>query len=210
MPSTTRYRRGDIVLVPFPFTDLSSSKRRPSLVVSPDEFNDHMQDLVVVAITSQLTDENAVVIEQSDCVNGVLPKTSVVKLAKVFTIHSRRYPACISSVPKAPPTLRTSACGRALPSERPGPPIGRIAKEVRPRPEMQTSVAELQRKDRRSRGRRFQISVRRRQRLPARDSRSESPNRSCWVRRRFPNRRQHRAECCSRGPMSAYCPHPRH
>jgi len=53
MPSTTRYRRGDIVLVSFPFTDLSSSKRRPALVVSPDAFNQTMQDLVLAAITSQ-------------------------------------------------------------------------------------------------------------------------------------------------------------
>ena len=88
MPSTTRYKRGDIVLVPFPFTDLSSSKRRPALVVSPDSFNTQMQDLVVVAITSQLTDDYAVMIEQSDCVDGALPKTSVVKLSKVFTIHA--------------------------------------------------------------------------------------------------------------------------
>jgi mRNA interferase MazF len=88
MPSTTRYKRGDIVLVPFPFTDLSSSKRRPALVISPDVFNDQTQDLVVAAITSQLTNEHAVTIEPSDCVDGILPKTSVVKLAKVFTIHS--------------------------------------------------------------------------------------------------------------------------
>jgi mRNA interferase MazF len=88
MPSTTRYKRGDIILVPFPFTDLSSSKRRPALVVSPENFNDRMQDLVVVAITSQLTDQHAVLVEQGDCVDGTLPKTSVVKLAKLFTIHS--------------------------------------------------------------------------------------------------------------------------
>ena len=88
MPSTTRYKRGDIVLVPFPFTDLSSSKRRPALVISPDAFNDQMEDVVVAAITSQLTNEHAVTIDQSDCVDGVLPKVSVVKLAKVFTIHS--------------------------------------------------------------------------------------------------------------------------
>ena len=88
MPSTTGYKRGDIILVPFPFTDLSSSKRRPALVISPESFNDRMQDLVVVAITSQLTDQDAVLVEQSDCVDGTLPKTSVVKLAKLFTIHS--------------------------------------------------------------------------------------------------------------------------
>jgi mRNA interferase MazF len=88
MPPTTRCKRGDIVLVPFPFTDLSSSRRRPALVISPDAFNDQMQDVVVAAITSQLTTEHAVSIEQSDCVDGMLPKASVVKLAKVFTIHS--------------------------------------------------------------------------------------------------------------------------
>ena len=88
MPSTTRYKRGDIVLVPFPFTDLSSSKKRPALVVSPDQFNGRMEDLVVVAITSQLTDDNTVTIGPGDCLDGALPKTSVVKLTKVFTIHS--------------------------------------------------------------------------------------------------------------------------
>jgi len=88
MPSTTRYKRGDIVLVPFPFTDLSSSKRRPALVISSDDFNGQMQDLVVAAITSQLTNDRAVTVESSDCIDGTLPRTLVVKLAKIFTIHS--------------------------------------------------------------------------------------------------------------------------
>ena len=51
MPSTTRYKGGDVVLISFPFTDLTSSKRRPALVVSPDSFNDAQQDVVLVAIT---------------------------------------------------------------------------------------------------------------------------------------------------------------
>jgi mRNA interferase MazF len=89
MPSTTRYKRGDIVLVPFPFTDLSSSKRRPALVISADAFNDRMEDVVVAAITSQLTSDHAVTIDQSDCVNGMLPRVSVVKLVKVLRFTRR-------------------------------------------------------------------------------------------------------------------------
>lgn len=89
MPSTTLCRRGDIVLVPFPFTDLTSSKRRPALVISPDSFNAQQQDLVVAAITSQMpVTTDALVLTASDFSTGTLPKTSVVKPNKLFTIHS--------------------------------------------------------------------------------------------------------------------------
>ena len=87
MPSTTRYRRGDVVLVSFPFIDLRSSKRRPALVVSPDSFNEAMQDIVLVAITSHLTGGGQVTISEDDCVGGALPKVSAVKSTKLFTIH---------------------------------------------------------------------------------------------------------------------------
>ena len=88
MPSTIRYRRGDIVLVSFPFTDLSSSKRRPALVVSPDSFNQAMQDVVLAAVTSQGVEDSALTIEPSDCIDGILPKKSIVKPAKLFTMHT--------------------------------------------------------------------------------------------------------------------------
>lgn len=54
MPSTTSYKRWDLVLVPFPFTDLSSTKRRPALIVSPDLYNAG-KDVVIAYVTSQLT-----------------------------------------------------------------------------------------------------------------------------------------------------------
>jgi hypothetical protein len=44
-------------------TDLSSSKRHQALVISPDAFNDQMQDLVVAAITSQLAADHAITID---------------------------------------------------------------------------------------------------------------------------------------------------
>ena len=39
--------QGDIVLIPVPFTDLSSQKRRPVIVVSNDTYNRSSADIVV-------------------------------------------------------------------------------------------------------------------------------------------------------------------
>ena len=44
--------QGDIVLIPIPFTDLSSQKRRPVIVISNDHYNQHTPDPVVVAMTA--------------------------------------------------------------------------------------------------------------------------------------------------------------
>ena len=89
MRSTTAYRQGDIVLVSFPFTDLTSSKRRPALVLSPDSFNATGRDLVLAAITSHITDDpNAVRLRRGDFAEGGLPKASMVKTTKLFTMHS--------------------------------------------------------------------------------------------------------------------------
>lgn len=53
MPPTTSYSFGDIVLVPFPFTDQSATKRRPAVVVSSTTYHESRPDLIIMAITSQ-------------------------------------------------------------------------------------------------------------------------------------------------------------
>ena len=45
---------GDVVLVPFPFTDQSGTKKRPAVVVSSHGYNSSRRDIVIVAITSQV------------------------------------------------------------------------------------------------------------------------------------------------------------
>lgn len=49
----TAYRRGDVVLVPFPFSDQTAIKKRPAVVISSDAYNDISSDIVIMAITSQ-------------------------------------------------------------------------------------------------------------------------------------------------------------
>ncbi|CAN5579906.1 type II toxin-antitoxin system PemK/MazF family toxin [soil metagenome] len=50
----TSYSFGEIVLVPFPFTDQSETKKRPAVVVSSTAYNLTRLDVILMAITSQI------------------------------------------------------------------------------------------------------------------------------------------------------------
>jgi mRNA interferase MazF len=53
MPNTTSFEFADVVLVPFPFTDQSTIKKRPAVVVSSAAYHRQRPDLILMAITSQ-------------------------------------------------------------------------------------------------------------------------------------------------------------
>jgi mRNA interferase MazF len=57
MPPTIAFRFGDVVLVPFPFTDQTGSKKRPAIVVSAEGYQASRRDLVIMAVTSRLRRE---------------------------------------------------------------------------------------------------------------------------------------------------------
>ena len=50
----TAYNFGDVILVPFPFTDQTQSKQRPAVIVSAARYHAERRDLIVMAITSQV------------------------------------------------------------------------------------------------------------------------------------------------------------
>ena len=50
----TDYEFGDVVLVPFPFTDQSAVKKRPAVVISSDAYHRERPDLIIMAITGQV------------------------------------------------------------------------------------------------------------------------------------------------------------
>jgi len=49
-----RFERGDVVLVPFPFSDLSATKVRPAVVISSDLYHTTEPDLLLAALTSRI------------------------------------------------------------------------------------------------------------------------------------------------------------
>jgi mRNA interferase MazF len=105
MPPTTTYRRGDVVLVPFPFTDLTGSKQRPAVVISSDTFNTSHADVVLVAITSRVPttlSSDEIKISPADLGPCGLLKPSVVKTANLITIHQALIRKSIGRMPRTP------------------------------------------------------------------------------------------------------------
>ncbi len=73
--------KGNIVLIPFPFTDLSGNKLRPALILT-----ETLIDVTVSFITTQLQwQESTDIILQPNITNGI-KKTSLVRLSKLATI----------------------------------------------------------------------------------------------------------------------------
>jgi mRNA interferase MazF len=77
-----RFVKGDIVVIPFPFSDLSGSKKRPALVLADLQGD----DIILCQITSQQTkDKYAIAIKDSDFKTGKLPAPSNIRPNRIFT-----------------------------------------------------------------------------------------------------------------------------
>lgn len=85
-------KQGTIVLTPFPFTDLSTTKRRPAIIISKE--NEHSQDVVVAYISSKISNQ----ISETDYLlksshkefqHTGLSKDSFIKLNKLVTIDKK-------------------------------------------------------------------------------------------------------------------------
>jgi mRNA interferase MazF len=60
----TSYDAGDVVLVRYPFTDLSTSKRRPAVILSPRSYSDRFDDVVVMPLTSRSEPDMSLALSQ--------------------------------------------------------------------------------------------------------------------------------------------------
>ena len=86
------YKQREIVLVPFPYSDLSSLKRRPVLIVSNNDYNSKYKDVVVAVISSKirLDDYYSILLSNDDLEYGILPEESSLRVHKLFTIEKSR------------------------------------------------------------------------------------------------------------------------
>lgn len=79
--------QGDIVLIPIPFTDLSSRKRRPVIIVSNNTYNHLTDDIVVVAMTSNPQKvDYSFTINVADLDRGNLNRSGQVRADKIYTL----------------------------------------------------------------------------------------------------------------------------
>jgi mRNA interferase MazF len=77
----------EMVLLPFPFSDLEGTRVRPALVVSNNELNKKSKDCIMVPLTTVIKNEPySVVINQEDLSSGKLLKSSRIRTDKIFSV----------------------------------------------------------------------------------------------------------------------------
>ena len=82
------FKRGDIIKVPFPYTDRSTGQSRPALVVSSPNLEDEHGLLWVLMITSAENRGWSGDVPVNNLASAGLPVASVIRTAKIATIES--------------------------------------------------------------------------------------------------------------------------
>jgi mRNA interferase MazF len=87
-PSGMMFKQRDIILIPIPFTDLASQKKRPAIVISSDKYNDTSEDIIVVALTLNVKKQDfTILITSDDLEDGKLKTTSMIRVDKIYTLN---------------------------------------------------------------------------------------------------------------------------
>ena len=82
-----RFVKGDIVVLPFPYTDFSSVKKRPAVVIATLKG----QNVILAQITTnQRNDEDLVSLAKKDFASGSLSSDSFIMASLIFTADSSK------------------------------------------------------------------------------------------------------------------------
>ncbi|HBB17894.1 MAG TPA: growth inhibitor PemK [Syntrophus sp. (in: bacteria)] len=81
-----KFVKGDVVVIPFPFSNLSQSKKRPALILTVLQGN----DLILCQITSKsIKDNYAISVDQNDFASGSLNQESNIRPNRLFTADNQ-------------------------------------------------------------------------------------------------------------------------
>ncbi|MEI7987650.1 MAG: type II toxin-antitoxin system PemK/MazF family toxin [Chloroflexota bacterium] len=89
-PYTTPCERGDVVLVPFPFTNLITDKKRPAVILSANWYNSVGKDLILAKITGSISNSinrDEVLLSSDELSSAGLVKTSIIQVGRVFSLE---------------------------------------------------------------------------------------------------------------------------
>ena len=88
MKSGVVFNQGEIIIVPFPFSNLSGVRQRPVLVLSKTDYLKECEDIITCGITSNLKDSRySLLIDNSNLIEGNIPIKSRIKIDKLFTLE---------------------------------------------------------------------------------------------------------------------------
>jgi mRNA-degrading endonuclease toxin of MazEF toxin-antitoxin module len=111
----------EILLAPFPFSDEDAEKQRPVLVISNSVFNAGAEDVIVMAITSNLTTPlPGINIQTSYVEHGKLPRVSRILPAKVYSVAQSRIRKFVCRLAPEPFAAALAMLQKALETPNPG------------------------------------------------------------------------------------------
>ena len=79
--------QGDLLLVPFPFSDQSGKKVRPVIVISCNEFNKFSEDVIVIGVTSNISkDKYTINLTNNNLDDGSLSTSCCIKVENILKL----------------------------------------------------------------------------------------------------------------------------
>jgi len=89
------FAKGDIVIIPVPFTDNKGYKLRPAVVISNEQVH-QTGDIMIVQITSKLKQDKLGISISNDDVTESLPAKSYIRVHKIFVLEIRLIKGIVS------------------------------------------------------------------------------------------------------------------
>jgi mRNA interferase MazF len=98
--TSNNFSQGDIVLIPFPFSNLTGSDQRPAIIISSKTVNDSTSDVILAQITSNTRNDQFSFPLKDEDLDTPLPKNSEIRCHKLFTAEKSIIKKRISGLKK--------------------------------------------------------------------------------------------------------------